>query len=78
MLMCSDNTLYTGVTNNLEKRVLTHNKGRGAKYTKARLPVSLVCFWNMEDKVSAYKREYQIKQLSRMEKLKLIESKLFD
>lgn len=72
ILECSDNTLYTGWTNNLEKRVNTHSKGKGAKYTRARLPITLVYYEEYKDKISAQKREYKIKQLSRAEKLKLI------
>lgn len=72
ILKCSDNTLYTGWTNNLEKRVMTHSKGKGAKYTRSRLPVKLVYYEEYKDKISAQKREYEIKQLSRAEKLKLI------
>lgn len=74
ILQCSDNTLYTGWTNNLEKRINTHSKGKGAKYTRCRLPVKLVYFEKFEDKVSAQKREYSIKQLSRKEKLTLIKA----
>ena len=72
ILRCGDNTLYTGWTNDLEKRVQTHNAGKGAKYTRARLPVELVYFEEYEEKVDAQKREYKIKKLSRKEKLKLI------
>ncbi|MBW4829033.1 MAG: GIY-YIG nuclease family protein [Clostridiaceae bacterium] len=72
ILECSDKTLYTGWTNNLEKRIKTHSKGKGAKYTRARLPVKLVYFEKYNDKISAQKREYEIKQMSRKEKLKLI------
>lgn len=68
---CSDGTLYTGWTNNLEKRVKDHNEGKGAKYTKARRPVSLVYYEEFESKEEAMKREYAIKQMSRSEKLKL-------
>lgn len=75
ILKCSDNTLYTGWTNDLHKRLQVHSEGRGAKYTKARLPVELVYFEEYEDKISAQKREYAIKQLSRKQKLKLIENK---
>jgi len=69
LLLCSDNTIYTGITNNLDKRIATHNKGKGAKYTKARLPVKLIKFFVTADKSSALKLEYKIKQLSRKEKL---------
>ena len=72
ILKCADDTLYTGWTNNLEKRILTHNKGKGAKYTRARLPVELVYSEEFIDKIDAQKREYAIKKLKRSEKLKLI------
>ncbi|WP_040213877.1 GIY-YIG nuclease family protein [Clostridium polynesiense] len=72
ILQCSDDTLYTGWTNNLEKRLETHSKGKGAKYTRCRLPVKLVYFESHEDKISAQKREYAIKKLTREQKLKLI------
>lgn len=72
ILKCSDNTLYTGWTTNLEKRLKVHNTGKGAKYTRVRLPVEIVYFEEFEDKKDAMKREYAIKQLSRQEKLKLI------
>lgn len=72
ILKCSDGTLYTGVTNNLDKRVKVHNYGKGAKYTKKRLPVVVVYTESALDRSSAQKREYQIKQLSRNQKLSLI------
>ena len=72
ILRCNDDSLYTGWTNNLEKRVKAHSNGKGAKYTKARLPVELVYYEEFEDKIEAMKREYKIKQLSRKEKLKLV------
>lgn len=72
ILRCSDDSLYTGWTNNLEKRLKAHSAGKGAKYTKARLPVELVYYEEFEDKIEAMKREYEIKQLSRKEKLKLL------
>lgn len=73
ILKCSDNTLYTGWTTDLEKRLKVHNTGKGAKYTRVRLPVEIVYFEEFEDKKDAMKREYAIKQLSRQEKLKLID-----
>lgn len=73
ILKCSDNTLYTGWTNNLEKRIKAHNEGKGAKYTKGRLPVEIIYYEKFEDKKEAMKKEYEIKQLSRKEKLKLME-----
>ncbi|MBU5454912.1 GIY-YIG nuclease family protein [Caproiciproducens sp. MSJ-32] len=74
MLECSDGSLYTGWTNNLEKRIAAHNNGKGAKYTRVRLPVKLVYYEEYEDKIEAMKREYEIKRLSRKEKVKLIKS----
>ena len=74
-LKCSDGTLYTGWTNDLEKRVEAHNSGKGAKYTKARRPVELAYYEEFETKEQAMKREYAIKQLGRKEKQKLIAGK---
>lgn len=71
ILKCSDNTLYTGWTNNIEKRIKTHSKGKGSKYTRVRLPIELVYFEEYEDKISAQKREYAIKKMSRKEKMAL-------
>ena len=75
MLKCNDGTLYTGWTNDLEKRVEAHNSGKGAKYTKARRPVELAYYEEFETKEQAMKREYAIKQLGRKEKQKLIAGK---
>ena len=72
ILKCSDDTLYCGWTNDLEKRVKTHNDGKGAKYTRSRLPVTLVYFEEFATSVEAQKREYEIKQLTRAQKLALI------
>lgn len=72
ILKCKDGTLYTGYTNNLEKRIKTHNSGKGAKYTRCRLPVELVYSEAYETKSEAMKREYYIKQMSRENKMKLI------
>ena len=74
IVRCSDDTLYTGWTTNLEKRILAHNSGKGAKYTKTRLPVTLVYHEMFASKSEAMKREYEIKQLSRTKKLELIEA----
>lgn len=73
MVECSDKSLYTGWTTNLEKRLLTHNQGKGAKYTRSRLPVRLVYYETYPTKEEAMKREYAIKQMSRGEKQKLAE-----
>lgn len=75
MLRCRDGSLYTGWTNDLEKRVDEHNKGKGAKYTRTRRPVELVYYEEFATKQEAMKREYAIKQLKREEKLKLIKEK---
>ena len=75
MLKCSDGTLYTGWTNDLEKRVEAHNSGKGAKYTKVRRPVELAYYEEFETKEQAMKREYAIKQLGRKEKQELIAGK---
>lgn len=74
ILKCSDETLYTGWTNNLEKRLKDHNEGKGAKYTKARRPVTLVYHEVYETKEEAMRREYVIKQMTRAEKEKLIKN----
>ncbi len=72
MLQCSDNTLYTGCTNDLERRVQTHNEGKGAKYTRSRRPVELVYHEIQPDRSAALRREAEMKRLSRKEKLALI------
>lgn len=72
ILLCSDNTLYTGYTTDVDKRIETHNKGKGAKYTRSRLPVKAVYQKEYNTKAEAMQREYQIKQLSRKEKMRLI------
>ena len=75
ILKCVDDTLYTGYTNDLKRRVDVHNHGKnGAKYTRARRPVKLVYFEKCSSKSAAQKREYEVKQLSRLEKLALISS----
>lgn len=75
ILKCADGTLYTGWTNDLEKRIASHSAGCGAKYTKARLPVELFYFEEFETKSEAMKRECSIKKLTRREKLKLKEKR---
>jgi putative endonuclease len=76
IIECKDKTLYTGWTVNLEKRLACHNKGKGAKYTRSRYPVQLKYFEQAASKSEACRREYEIKQLSRAEKIKLINSVL--
>jgi len=69
---CSDGTFYTGWTNNLERRIDMHSKGMGAKYTKGRGPVRLVYHEVFDTKEAAMKREYEIKKLTKQEKILLI------
>lgn len=74
MLRCADGSLYSGWTSDLEKRLKAHNSGNGAKYTRSRLPVALVYKEKLESKETAMRREYQLKRLTRQEKLRLIEN----
>ncbi len=74
IVQCADGTLYTGWAVDPEKRVAVHNKGRGAKYTKMRLPVKLVYVEELPDRTSAMKRERAIKKMTRSQKQKLISS----
>jgi len=76
MLRCADDTLYTGITNDLENRLAAHNRGLAAKYTRARGPVKLVWVENCNSRSEALKRELAIKKLTRAEKLALIQSNL--
>ena len=72
ILLCADGTLYTGWTNDIEKRLRDHNAGRGAKYTRGRLPVRLWHYERYETKEEAMSRETAIKKLSKAAKLALI------
>lgn len=72
ILQCSDGTLYTGWTIDIERRVKQHNDGKGAKYTKTRRPVKLVYVESQPDKKTALKRERAIKALPRKKKLELL------
>ena len=73
MLRCGDDTLYTGITDDVEKRLATHRAGKGAKYTRGRSPLKLVYVEEQPDKSAALRREYEIKQMTRQKKLELIE-----
>ena len=75
MVLCKDETIYTGWTNDLEKRMKAHNDGKGARYTKSRRPVELVYYEEFSTKEDAMKREYAIKQLTRAQKLNLIKGR---
>ena len=74
LLRCSDGSLYCGWTNDLEKRLASHNAGTGGKYTRTRRPVELVYYEEHPTKQEAMQREYRIKRLTRLEKLNLINS----
>jgi putative endonuclease len=77
MLRCADNSLYTGVTNDLEKRLRQHNgqEKNGAKYTRARRPVNLALQESCPDRASAQRREAEIKRLSKADKEQLVKSR---
>ena len=73
IVKCSDNSLYTGITTDVERRVNEHNTSKkGAKYTKSRRPVQLMYFETVSDRSGASKRECAIKKLTRTQKLKMI------
>lgn len=72
MLECADGSLYTGMTNDLEQRLTSHQEGKGAKYTRARLPVKLVYQEPANNRSAAARREYQIKKLSAAKKRALL------
>jgi putative endonuclease len=74
MVRCRDDSLYTGITNDLARRVAAHSAGRGARYTRSRRPVTLVYSRRTRDKASALRAEWRLKQLSRADKLALIAS----
>ncbi len=72
LLRCADDTLYCGITNDLDKRLSAHNAGEGAKYTRGRTPLQLVYAEACADKSAALKRELKIKRMSRSEKQALL------
>lgn len=75
ILRCGDDTLYTGFTTDLEHRLQTHNAGKGAKYTKARLPVEMIYHEEYPTKEEAMRREAAIKKLTRKQKIELIKNR---
>jgi putative endonuclease len=75
IIKCKDGKLYTGITNDLEKRVKAHNSGNGCKFTRCRTPVKLLHSEDCLNKPEALSREAQIKKLTRQEKLELIKGK---
>lgn len=76
IVRCSDGTLYTGYTTDIENRIKVHNQKKGAKYTKTRTPVTLYYYEEFFDKSSAMKKEYAIKQYNKIKKLKYVEENL--
>lgn len=72
ILRCGDGSLYTGISTDVEQRVATHNAGRGARYTRPRLPVTVVHVERKRSRSTALKREAAIKALSRVEKLNML------
>ncbi|WP_028390535.1 GIY-YIG nuclease family protein [Bacillus cihuensis] len=72
VLECRDHSYYAGYTNDLEKRIMLHNEGKGAKYTRGRGPVKLVYFESYPRKKEAMQAEYRFKQLSRKQKEKIV------
>ena len=74
VLRCGDGSLYTGWTNDLKQRLAAHQSGKGAKYTKGRLPIEMVYFEEMSDKSAALKRENELKKLKKAEKELLIKT----
>ncbi|GER90372.1 hypothetical protein KDW_45340 [Dictyobacter vulcani] len=74
IVRCNDTTLYTGYTTNVERRVALHNAGKGARYTRARLPVVLMVSWQFATKGEALRTEYALKRLPRAQKLRLLEN----
>lgn len=72
VLECVDGTLYTGITNNVTKRLAIHNSNRGAKYTRGRTPCMLLTSCKIGSKSNALKVEYAFKKLSRLEKMKYV------
>ena len=76
ILRCGDGSLYTGITTDVEKRLQTHQSGKGAKYTRGRCPLTVVYREPCGDKSTALRRELEVKALSREQKLALIEGRL--
>jgi putative endonuclease len=71
MARCADGTLYTGYTNNVERRIAAHNAGTGARYTRSRRPISVIAVWSFDTLSEALQAEYAIKRLRRRRKLAL-------
>ena len=76
ILACGDGSLYTGIAANVQQRLRAHQSGKGAKYTKNRRPVVLKYYETFSTKQEAMRREWEIKQLSRKEKLELVRQQM--
>ncbi len=76
VVQCADGTLYTGYTDDVERRVTVHNAGKGGSYTRTHRPVSLLIAWPFPTKSAALKAEYAFKRLSRAQKLRLVASSI--
>ncbi len=76
ILRLRDNSLYTGITKDLKRRLKQHEEGKGSKYVKSRLPLTLMHTEKYENRSSASKREYEIKQLSKWEKERLVKPRV--
>jgi len=72
ILCCNDGTFYTGITNDLDKRIETHSNGQGSKYIRSRLPVELIYHEQAQNRSKATRRELEIKGLSRGDKMKMV------
>lgn len=77
VLLCADDSLYCGVSTDVERRVERHNDGRGAKYTRAKGPCTLLASWEFEDCTGATSAEYRFKQLDRDTKLRMIANRMW-
>ena len=75
MVRCADDSLYTGCSNDLPARIAKHNVGKGARYTRSRLPVTVVWSVRVKDRSAALSREAKVKQLTRAQKLQLVARK---
>ncbi len=73
LLRCKDGTLYCGITNDLPNRVIKHNKGKGAKYTRVKRPVTVAWTEDASNKIAALKREYQVRKLKKADKEQLVQ-----
>jgi len=75
ILRCGDDSLYTGITDDMERRLKAHESGKGAKYTRGRGPLTVVYTEQQTDRAAASRREWEIKHMTRAQKLALIENK---